>query len=497
MRWILACVACAALAGCSAVVSGDGTIRCDPMARPDPCPGGMRCQAVSGVATGVCGDQESCASDRDGDGFNRCDVDGRILDCDDANPQIFPGAPERCNGIDDNCNQNIDEEREDADSDSYTRCGSPSRAADCDEEDPLRNPGAMEVCDGVDNNCNGAVDEDPGGAGLCGSGAFCVAGRGCIALGCTAPGAPPCPVGSSCDATVSPATCVNDSCTAASCSSSQRCDRDTGACVDLGSPGDECVESSDCESEVCAPSASLGLDAGATGGVPERICVQACCSDANCPADEICWDGGRGARSCLPPTLIGTSVGSGNPTAACSSGSECRSGICAEGPGLCAATCGNDATCGSGLLCGPIGLMRPQRTQLTCTGSSAGTMESACARGEDCAVGICFPYADFDGSCSGACKTAADCPLLGTKCGNYDAARNGTGWTTVCRGKQTFGTGRQGAACGGEDDCLEERCVNGQCAEPCCTPEQCIGSGVCAPVQRSGHWEMRCVPAAG
>jgi hypothetical protein len=30
---------------------------------------------------------------------------------------------------------------------------------DCNDSDPDINPGATEVCDGVDNNCNGNIDE--------------------------------------------------------------------------------------------------------------------------------------------------------------------------------------------------------------------------------------------------------------------------------------------------------------------------------------------------
>ena len=31
---------------------------------------------------------------------------------------------------------------------------------DCDDADPTINPGAEEVCDGTDNNCDGQIDED-------------------------------------------------------------------------------------------------------------------------------------------------------------------------------------------------------------------------------------------------------------------------------------------------------------------------------------------------
>ena len=44
-------------------------------------------------------------------------------------------------------------ERADSDGDGYFN------DEDCDDADSTSHPGAVEVCDGVDNNCNGQVDE--------------------------------------------------------------------------------------------------------------------------------------------------------------------------------------------------------------------------------------------------------------------------------------------------------------------------------------------------
>ncbi|MBI1949870.1 MAG: thrombospondin type 3 repeat-containing protein [Acidobacteria bacterium] len=86
--------------------------------------------------------------DRDGDGFTTCNGD-----CNDGNAQIHPGVPEICNSADDNCNGVVDEGF-DADADGYTACG-----GDCNDANPLINPGRAETCNGIDDNCNLTIDE--------------------------------------------------------------------------------------------------------------------------------------------------------------------------------------------------------------------------------------------------------------------------------------------------------------------------------------------------
>ncbi|NUQ51999.1 MAG: hypothetical protein HUU19_04800, partial [Phycisphaerales bacterium] len=100
--------------------------------------------------------------DADGDGASLCDGD-----CDDGDPGVYPGAPEVCNGVDDDCDGEVDEEA-DGDGDGWTPCG-----GDCDDADPQRYPGAGERCNGLDDDCNGAVppsellDADSDGSPAC------------------------------------------------------------------------------------------------------------------------------------------------------------------------------------------------------------------------------------------------------------------------------------------------------------------------------------------
>lgn len=74
-------------------------------------------------------------------------------DCDDNSASIFVGAPELCDGVDNNCNGLF--EALDPDNDGYSSCEGP---LDCDNNNPLIHPGAEEELDGIDNDCNGFLD---------------------------------------------------------------------------------------------------------------------------------------------------------------------------------------------------------------------------------------------------------------------------------------------------------------------------------------------------
>jgi hypothetical protein len=110
--------------------------------------------------------------DNDHDGYTAA------TDCNDNNASIHPGATELCNGVDDNCNGTVDEgcpTCTDADADGYKAQASCGTLVDCNDNNATIHPGATELCNGVDDNCNGTVDEgfslssDTQNCGSCGN----------------------------------------------------------------------------------------------------------------------------------------------------------------------------------------------------------------------------------------------------------------------------------------------------------------------------------------
>ena len=107
--------------------------------------------------------------DLDGDGY-LADVD-----CRDDVATVHPDAEEVCDGVDNDCDGDIDEDVTttfwaDVDGDGFgdphgpvEACALPAGYAavdgDCDDDRAEANPDAVEVCDGHDTDCDGTVDE--------------------------------------------------------------------------------------------------------------------------------------------------------------------------------------------------------------------------------------------------------------------------------------------------------------------------------------------------
>jgi len=101
---------------------------------------------TEGDNTLECTINASLLNDTDGDEWPD------YLDCEPLNPNVYPGAPEICNGIDDDCDGEIDDGVTNTCM-NYTTCTTYETCAACPPEPD-------EICrNGIDDNCNGEIDE--------------------------------------------------------------------------------------------------------------------------------------------------------------------------------------------------------------------------------------------------------------------------------------------------------------------------------------------------
>ena len=163
-----AVVTCTTDEDCSDDLFCTGTERCAPddgaadargcvAGRGNPCAEGQECKEDEDRCATICADTK----DADGDGHDAIECGGD--DCDDTDPDRYPGNAEVCDleAHDEDCDPETVGER-DFDGDGFHDgrcCNGDSCADDCDDLKRSVNPNGAETCNQTDDDCDGKVDE--------------------------------------------------------------------------------------------------------------------------------------------------------------------------------------------------------------------------------------------------------------------------------------------------------------------------------------------------
>jgi hypothetical protein len=348
------------------------------------------------------------AADRDEDGFSACGrrgADGTLVDvdCDDADPTVYPGAKETCNGKDDDCDRVVDN--------PGVACPQGETCAPktgkCIRDDMLCNPTNCPMPKYCDPATQACIDPTT----TVGLGEACESDKQCrdmeafCALREVMRGKLP----------VASGVCTRACCSSADCPPGL-------VCFAPGTGGKYCVKSQD-----VGVTATGTKPAGATaaadsecrsGRISNGKCVDVCCSSATCTNGTVCRNTSifdTNTYACLDP------VGTRNPGESCDSNNRCKEGICSNG--VCRSACCQSQPCGMtsyylNILCGEVqaggGGAVPACAYLGNNLVNGGKVVGAtCSKANDCRGEFCFT-ATSGNYCSDVCCTDADCG--GLKC---------------------------------------------------------------------------------
>ena len=344
-------------------------------------------------------------------GIYACTPEGDAVTCVHT-VELLPGA-EVCDGQDNNCDGNVDEDFPDLGQPcmvgsgpcvafGHLVCG-PAGEVICDGAPQAPSP---EVCDGADNDCDGLIDED---FGPLGDPCTAFSEEGCSALGTW--------------------ICASDL-------QAAHCDHPPFP-AELGGP-DVCdAMDNDCDGEVDEDAIGVGDPCGPdTGECSEgvRLCVGGAmlCVGATGPEVEVCNAADDDCDGADDDGLVCQALGE-----ACAADAECMLGYCAWdtctipcvdvghcpdgfgcvqfslGSRFCFPDCATDADCAAGWFCQHSAL------EAGCVLAGPAGYGEACVWNSDCATGDCV-----NGVCSDECQADSECPGP-TLCVTYFDAPSG------------------------------------------------------------------------
>jgi hypothetical protein len=402
-------------------------------------------------------------TDADGDGYN---INGQVngydcgpIDCNDADPTINPGAKDVCDGKDNNCDGYVKPNDVDNDGDGQPVCG-----GDCNDNDITVYKGAPEICDGLDNDCRSGIpanerDFDGDGVKICDVPSDCNDYDAS-----TYPGAPEiCSDNkdNNCDGQTDETPCI--------------CPDGDGDGFNLAlCEADPALADCNDADPAINPGAAEVCDDGIDNNCNDRVD----CADTGCALD-------AGCQACI----AADGDGDGYSTLGGICGPiDCNDGDAAIYPGAAEICDGKDNNCDG--VQSPTDVDNDGDGQAVCAGDCndndttvyRGAPEICDGIDNDCVSGIPAIERDFDGDGVRLCDVPPDCD-------DYDASMY-PGNTEICadgKDNNCDGTVDEPGCSGGcvptgpDNNCngVDEDCIGGPDDGYVPTPTAC-GTGVCA-----------------
>ncbi|MGM0555835.1 MAG: hypothetical protein ACQEVA_05610 [Myxococcota bacterium] len=426
---------CTTGADCASGVCLNGACA-DTCASDGDCPSGYACETQSvplddgGTAdVDVCIETDRpCASDEDCTDPQICTVDRS-----GSSTDLTCGAPIGGGQLGDSCTA-------DADCASNLcvedQCSAPcERTIDCNDGDGFK----CEPTE-IDLGAGGTEEQNicrPKAANECSSDSDCSGSDRCVAektatqieFTCGAPNQGGGETGADCAADDE---CAQNLCMNAKCA---------GPCASEG----DCSAASDYACEITEVTLTGGTD-NAEICVPPRDCA----SDAECRVGEVCYIDRTNSgieSSCKDPNTGGGQLGD-----RCTEDTNCLANLCYDGRfgQVCSNPCSDDSDCPSaGYEC-----------VTTSVEDSSGAQSSAT---------ICAPKDPPSCTSQSDCATGLSCAVIENSSGNA--------LVTACI-PSAGGTGT-GVACNDDSECASRVCLNGNCAAPCTSNNQCGQDQLC------------------
>ena len=434
---------------------------------------------------------------------------------------------EVCDGIDDDCNGVLPPNESDPDMDRYMACTgcagltlamNISGCGDCDPGVGTTYPGAPEKCDGVDNDCNAGtadgttecsavsktccyanggvcqdLNSDTNYCGACNNSCASklfvnvCAGAACI---CKNQGAV-CNARSWCDGGNNGGTCTTcntrshcgDTCTA--CTGTNVCKSDGSGCTGCNTDSD-CDASNTpgttyCSGGTCLPRVATGGACTVNGDpeMPDNQCSQL--SGARYCTDGVCCDTKPSACGVCKQCNLGGSAGvCSNTPLGMESGNECVGNVATcvrdtcNGAGAC--------TAANGTNCGAVGCDN--------SGNPSYTVADQCNAGT-CGITptqimACGDYICSGGACLSQCGSDGDCKFGKPYCWE------GTGGDNHCYPKHPAGD-----ICTMNSDCQGGACIGGRCCGTSGRPPSCGAGSSTTACAASTLTSYTCAAATG